>query len=451
MGMVGILTSNGFSLTGAATAYVGVSAGRGEVWNTSEIRVRQVMPVAGMFDYLRVKTVDPGGSGQSRAFTLRKAGSDTALTCTVNTGSTLAADTTHTVSVAAGDLVSLKQVASATAAASSPISWVARFTAANTNEFPLLWGASTGAGAGTTRYSPIQGDAAVQTTEAFAQSVIPTPGTLSNLYVALDANQATSGQTVTLFLNGVATGLTCTVSSGAATANDTTHNVAVVAGDLVSLEWNNAGSNAPRPRSGIKFAPTTDGESLVTAPAIGTQNAFVTSYQSIGAGSGVSVTEGPVQSLALVSDIKKLYTVVSGLGSGDVFTTTVRRNTADSTVTCAITGTATTGSDTTHTTTAADDDVIDFKWSNGAASGTFRPRSSFVLYIAPTAGPITSTPSTLALALTTFAPTVSATGAQTATPSVVALNLTAFAPTVSVSSSSGGRNPFFSPLISGIC
>lgn len=386
MGMVGILPSTSFTLAGAATSYMGVQSGVNEVWLGTETQNRQVMPVAGTFDYLRVRCVDPGGSGQSRAFTLRKNGADTALTATVSTGSTNATDISNTVSVVAGDLVGMKQVVSASAAASSPTSWVLRFTAANSNEFPLLWGASTGAANGTTRYSSVQGDVAVNATEANVRSVMPTGGVISNLYVALDANQATAGQAVTLYLNGSPTALTCTVGSGASTANDTTHTVTVAAGDTISLEWVNSGSNSPRPRAGLKFAPTTDGESIALAPANNTQPAFNTGYQPTPGGTG-SGTESAVQTLLVACDLKNLYAIVTGLAGGNVFTTRVRRNTADSTLVCTVTGTATTGNDTTHTVTASDDDLLAVKINNNAgAGGPFRFAYGMVFYITPSGG-----------------------------------------------------------------
>lgn len=385
--MVGVITSAGSTPPLGSTSYAPLQSGGGSAWAV-ETRNQQVMPCAGTFDRLRVKCVDPGGAAQSRAFTVRKAGADTTLTCTVSTGATTAADLTNSFAVAAGDLVAVSCTSSAGAAASTPADWLLRFTAANANEYPLLWGSAAGAAAGATRYSPVQGDGAVQTTEAAAQCVMPTGGTLSNLYVALDANMAAAGQAVTLYLNGSPTALTCTVASGAATASDTDagHAVAVAAGDTVSLQWVNSGSNAPRPRAGIKFAPTTDGESVALAGASGgTVNQSLTRYQSAPSGTTWTGTESARQFLVPACEVRKLYARAAP-ASGQTAAFMVRKNTADTAVTCTVTGTATAADDTTHTDTTADGDVLAVRLVTGATSGTVTPQAGLVLYVAPAAG-----------------------------------------------------------------
>jgi hypothetical protein len=385
MGMVGILTSAAATPTTGATTYVGLQSGQGQSWVTQEARTQQVMPCAGTFDYLRVQVTDPGGAAQSRAFKLRKNTADTTLTATVSTGATTAQDTSNSVSVVAGDLVAMQCVSSASPAASTPSDWAVRFTAANNNEYPLLWGAQAGPAAGTTRYSPVQGDAAVQTAEANAQCVMPTPGVISNLYVALDANMATAGMVVTLQLNGADTALTCTVGSGASAANDTSNSVNVVAGDTISLKWANGGSNAPRPRAGVKFAPTTDGESVVFIPAFATVAQNLTRFQSVGAGAAWSSSEPLRQGILIACTLKSLYAKITGIASGQTAIATVRQDTADTTITTTITGVATTGNDTTHTAAALDDDLLDVKLVTSATSGTVTPAMGLVLFVTPAA------------------------------------------------------------------
>lgn len=382
--MAGILLSTAGTPTINATNYMHPIGGSAQSWVAQEARVQQVIPVAGVLDYLRVAVIDPGGSGQSRAFKLRKNTADTSLTCTVNTGSTLAQDIVNTVSVAAGDLIAMQCVSSATPATSAPTSWAMRFTAANANEFPLLYGSQTGPAAGTTRYSVVQGDLGVQTTEALAQSVIPTPGVISRLYVALDANMATAGMTVTLYKNGSPTSLTCTVGSGASTANDTSNSVSVVAGDTVSLEWVNAGSNGPRTRAGLKFAPTTDGESIALIPAFGTVGQNLTRFNSLPG--NVAFAAAARDTITLACTLKSLYVKAANVASGQTATFTVRRASADTGITCAVTGTGSTANDITHTQAVSDDDYIGLKIVTSATSGTVTPQAGLVLFVTPAAG-----------------------------------------------------------------
>ncbi len=385
MGMVGILTASSQTPGAGATNYVELQGGQGQSWVTQEGRVQQVMPVGGVFDYLRVSCTDPGGAAQSRAFTLRKAVAGTTLTCTVSTGATTAQDTTHSVSVAAGDLVCMECVSSASAAASALTNWALRFTATNDNEYPLLWGGQAGPAAGTTRYSPVQGDAIVQTAEATATSVIPAAGTISKLYVALDANMSTSSMVVTLYLNGSPTALTCTVASGASTANDTSNEIAVVAGDLISLEWVNNGSNAPRPRSGLKFAPTVNGKSVVMIPAVATVAQNLTRYQTANGSAGWNSSEAAKQSLMIACTLQELFLKITGVASGQTAIAMVR-NAGDTTITATVTGTGTTGSDIAHTSSIADDGLLDIRLVTSATSGTVTPAIGLVLYVAPAGG-----------------------------------------------------------------
>lgn len=79
-----------------------------------------------------------------------------------------------------------------------------------------------------------------------ARTVIPFAGTLSNLYVRTLTAQPAGGSLVyTLYVNGVGSVLTVTVGAGAAAGvvSDTTHTVALAAGDDVALQAvNNAGA-----------------------------------------------------------------------------------------------------------------------------------------------------------------------------------------------------------------
>lgn len=79
------------------------------------------MPRSGIFNGLYVKTQNNvGGSGQTSTYTLRINGSDTALTCSISSGSASGSDSTHTASYSAGDKLTIKVVNSATTSSVSP-------------------------------------------------------------------------------------------------------------------------------------------------------------------------------------------------------------------------------------------------------------------------------------------------------------------------------------------
>jgi hypothetical protein len=75
-----------------------------------------VMTQAGTLSDLYFQGTGSPGGAQTYTITVNKNGSATALTCTATGASAIASDTTHSVRVAPGDYISIKAVASATAA-----------------------------------------------------------------------------------------------------------------------------------------------------------------------------------------------------------------------------------------------------------------------------------------------------------------------------------------------
>lgn len=73
------------------------------------------IPVSGTLRNMRVASYLAPSSGETYTVTLRQNGSDTALTTTISGTAQLATDLTHTVSVSAGDYITIKCVASASA------------------------------------------------------------------------------------------------------------------------------------------------------------------------------------------------------------------------------------------------------------------------------------------------------------------------------------------------
>lgn len=390
MGMVGQLASLTGTLGASLTNYVQLQASGLANWNSAETRNVQVMPCAGTFSYLLVTCADPSGAA-TRAFTVRKGLADTTLTCTVTGGSTQASDTSNSFTVVAGDVVDMKQVTSAGVATSTNTTWALKFTATNTNTFPLLWGNATGAGAGTTKYAPYMGDLGVQaataapplTVDYLAAAEIPTAGTISSLYVRLDANMATSSQVFTLYLNGAPTALTCTVASGAATANDTTHTITIAAGDRVSVEMVNNGSNAPRPTISCVFAPTVDGESITCIAQPATHAQAVTRFNAFGGGAGGWASAENTRQIGLIAcTVKNLYVTSNPLTTTTV-TATVRKAAANTAITAVVTGIfmgpPVQASDTTNTAAFSDFDLIDLQAVTGALTGNVTTMGAVVL------------------------------------------------------------------------
>lgn len=81
------------------------------------------------------------------------------------------------------------------------------------------------------------------TTATYAYTVA-TPGELASLQVTGDTANAINAQVVVVNKNGSATALTCTIAIGAKTCSDTTHGVAVAAGDRIQFSNTVGNTNA---------------------------------------------------------------------------------------------------------------------------------------------------------------------------------------------------------------
>lgn len=82
------------------------------------------------------------------------------------------------------------------------------------------------------------------TTSTFRYTVV-TAGELANLRVFSSAVAVggTNKDVLTVFKNGVATAITCTIAAAAATCSDITHSVAAAAGDTISFQFVTATSD----------------------------------------------------------------------------------------------------------------------------------------------------------------------------------------------------------------
>jgi hypothetical protein len=85
---------------------------------SSENGASQIMPLAGTLSGLTAIVGTAPGTGNSVTVTVRDNYASTALTCTISGSATSCVDNTHTVSVAANDLLDVMDVPSASAAAS---------------------------------------------------------------------------------------------------------------------------------------------------------------------------------------------------------------------------------------------------------------------------------------------------------------------------------------------
>jgi hypothetical protein len=99
--------------------------------NATEAAVNVSIPVAGILSNLDVRLDGTAGAGaRSYTFNIRINGVDTGNpSCVISGALTSCSDPLTSVAVAAGDLVSIRVVPSATAPTARPMRWSARFSA----------------------------------------------------------------------------------------------------------------------------------------------------------------------------------------------------------------------------------------------------------------------------------------------------------------------------------
>lgn len=318
------------------------------------------------------------GGTTVHVFTLRKNGVDTALTITTTAAGTTFQDTTHSVSVTAGDTLSWGIVTSGTGG--SAVLMHVGFDIAGTSASdgaPITSGTSA-LSASATNYLGLQGSTADATINN-QQMVIPTAGTIDKAYFWLAGSPgAGKDYTATLVKNSVDTSLVITISGTNSTGSDTTDSISVVAGDLVY--WKIVPTGTPTARVGtigVRWTPTTDGE----YPIMFANSAAPANTAQRWSGSGNSTwTTSSLQRGGVIPtssySLKKLYAYVySAPTTGKSWAMTVQAAGSNTTLTATISDSATTASNTANAPTATAGQIIEM---SSVPSGT--PTSAALIW-----------------------------------------------------------------------
>ena len=358
-------------LDATATEYIAFYGSGGNntntLWSTSEAQGQTVIPADGIIDDLRVVLQnDPaGGAGvQSFTFTLRVAGAGTTLGCAVSEGSTSCTDSDG-VSVTAGQLVALESVPANTPTVGDAF-WTATWTPTTADQTIFMGGTGTNALATSgTEYLSISGVATKQATSFDMEIVIPTGGTLKNLYVSLSAAPG-AGTTRVFTVTGDGGSFSCTVSGASdTTCNNTSSTITIAAGETYVITSTVTGTPAAaNVRYGLVFDPTTEGEWIIAHSSSDNMNDTTTEYRDIAGSGGIWIsTELDRRQLAQAFTIKNFYVEASGLaGAGKSYVFTPRKGAADmsATFTCTTDNTNVQCNDT-ESITISDDDLLSFE------------------------------------------------------------------------------------------
>jgi len=363
--------------------YYTISGGANAVTTASQINV--IWPISGTIDYFLVNLGAAPGGFTSWTFNLIKNGI-TSLSVTISNTATSGSNKTQSFHIAAGDTLVFQSSPSGTPAGAVSVSYAFRFTSDNYNQSSLVHSNQQQLTAGINNFCAFSGDPQTNPTYGNVDSVIPTAGSFSNLYILLDTASVGNTFTATVYKNSLATSIVATVPSGGTTASDTTHSVSVSAGDTIGIRVvNNSASSTPRITTGLCWSPTQDGEYIIFTGQNTTLAQNTTAYNSFAPGSGAwTATESTRTSTLIACQLKKFYLAGSNITSGQTFTGNIRVNSLTSSLTTTITGPATTNNDSTDIVSTHDNDLLDLQGITSATTGTVsQPKGSLVVFTPP--------------------------------------------------------------------
>lgn len=389
-----LIHSSNDAPTAGATEYNYVDS-YGIAWNAAE--TNQIAGKNGTIRNMYVRMTVAPGAGQSYTFTLRKNGVDTALSVVVTGAATTSNyNNTSTVSIALGDDISIKCVATGAVAASIPYITMQYYSPDSTNT-SLVLGSSAMAvlSNAANRYLVVQGNATPNAAAGNRYQRIPTNGYIRHFYVDLSTNPgpAASGDAYrfTLEVNGVATTLTLTISETATSGSNIANSVYVSAGDYVDIlvEPLNGPANIPSCYYGFRFVADNNYETIVMSGSTDLLNAAATEYNYVsGYGAIWDPVEANVRGMALRVVFRDFYVYLSGSpdnGAGiQSYTFTFRVGGSDTSLSVYIEEADTSGVDTTHSYECTDGEFITVKCVPSGVPTVRTARSySFVMYIDP--------------------------------------------------------------------
>ena len=341
----------------------------GRSWNATENIMHKMVSTDGVIKNLRVRlNASPGGTDKY-TFTLMLNGAPTALTLDIIGAATTGSDMVNEITVTGGDYVCLRCVPTDTPTARYA-TWTSVFEGDTANESLILGGSASNLTTTVTEYGQVMGANTLYSgVENDFRQIVPTAGTIKDLYVKLTqdpGDTGVDGYKFTLRRNGLSQTLTVTIMADNTTGNDVVNSFAVVAGQTLTMMVEEIGSCAIGAKAawGMTFVSTIDGESIVLGGSTdGLDNALTEYHYLTSSESELWTINEPTQSqLGQVCTLKKLYiTLTAAPGAGNTYTFTIRIAGADSNVVTILTGAAAGGNSGALEDTVANDEYVNLK------------------------------------------------------------------------------------------
>jgi hypothetical protein len=364
------------------------SLGNGGVWDDYESVTKSIITTPGTLKRLIVELDTAPGNGGTYTFAVRKNGVTQTLSVAILDPATSASDLVNTVAVVAGDTVSLICTPSASPApttASVP-RWSTMFEGTNAKESLVLGG--TGTAIAAIRRHPFFNCNVVSTDGAgtTVRQIIPTGGTIKNLYVELREAPGAVGSsyTLTLYKSGIATALAVTITHPDTTGNNVADTVDVVAGEDVWVEIAPGGVPTIDPVAfyGFTFKATIDGESLIMDGGNQENSIFGDEYQSVTREFFIEWDSIESHRYALMGacTLKKWHVEIdTAPGAGHIWDFYIRKNVASTALHVQIADANTSGNDAVNSEAFIDGDEID--WLSSPGTGVLCPDNPTKCYM----------------------------------------------------------------------
>lgn len=385
-----ILNNPGAVVSNTATRYATCgSQGLGTLGSTN---TPSPMPISGTLSKLYVSAPTPITTG-SYTFTVQKNRVNTAITVTLDSGTTTALDNVNTVSFSPGDTCTIQIVPTGTPTALNVGLYISSvFEGDTAGESMVLSAGSNVSDLGGSGFIAFGTFLAGNGTQVDRSTYMPTSGTIDHLYATGTASVATGGKwDIYLLVNNATTSLFCTINGPARNCNNTSDSVAVDVGDRMQFYASSTGAGATASiLTGVRFTPTVDGETPIFYFTTSNPSAGLNRYMNPGGALAPSATEASTTARTAVGFTwRKLYVEVNTApGAGNSREFSGRINNATTTLSATLVDSDLVGQDVDTDVPVAFGDF--WNWVTAPVSSPTSPGAlhvSAVMFIDPGGAP----------------------------------------------------------------